>query len=560
MPTPSARSRVGRSLTLSLLGLFAVVGLVAVRLAVLAHAPATDFDDAYMYLRYANHLLAGQGMVWNSGEGAVYGVTSLLHLLVVVLVQSVFSELAPAAVLQVASGGAAMGFLAALIAIAALCSRNARPRRNWAFWAAVIVPLVAFREAFAFHASTGMDTMISALANAVLVFFTLQLARAPNLARAWWAALASLLSVLARPDNLPCALLCPALGVLLLAPRPRGPNGLKPLAAFAVIAGGLLATLVLAEWLWLGSPLPLSFFAKLPFYYGGFAGEFAWNPFLFLQVFALSAWPFVVALILFADRAGLRRAAVLLAPALVTMVVLGRFNQIMGHLGRFYFPFLPFFVTAGVLELDAWLVRLRTGQAAHAGMLWRAGLAVTLTLVGSLSLSAAADRYSSRAQGQKLVALDGFHTPEQTPLPELDSWRSARAIAEMARNAPPHTSFAMSEHGLPGALAPQTTIIDVLGLHDPYFAKHGFSASELFRRRPDVLWLPHSDHTQMLRDIFDSDEFWNHYAFYPDAFFHGIALRTDGPSSARLAELLAAQWQKAYPGLSMADYQAVRGY
>jgi len=541
---------------LDLLALFAAVGLVTVRLVTLANAPATDFDDAYMYLRYANHLLAGQGMAWNLGEGSVYGVTSLLHLAVVVMVKCVFPWLAPAGVLQVASGGAAIGFLAALIGIVALCSRHARLRRNWLFWTAAIIPLVAFREAFDFHAGTGMDTMVSALANAVLVFFALQFARAPNLSRAGWAALASLFAVLARPDNLLCALFCPTLGVLFWAPRPRW----KPLAVFVVTVGGLLAALVLAEWLWLGSPLPLSFFVKLPFYYGGFAGEFGWNPFLFLKVFALSAWPFVVALMLFADRAGMRRAGVLLVPALASIVVLCRFNQIMGHLGRFYFPFLPLFVAAGALEFDAWLGRMGTGQAASSkAMLGRAVLAVTLTLAGSLSLSFAADRYSSRAQAQKLVPVDGFHTAAQTPLPELDSWQSAQAVAELAKAAPARTSFAMSEHGLPGALAPQTTIVDMLGLHDPYFARHGFSAAELFRRKPDVIWLPHSDHTQMLRDILDSEEFWKHYAFYPDAFFHGIALRTDSPHAGRLAELLSAQWQKAYPGFPIADYKAMRG-
>jgi hypothetical protein len=62
----------------------------------------------------------------------------------------------------------------------------------------------------------------------------------------------------------------------------------------------------------------------------------------------------------------------------------------------------------------------------------------------------------------------------------------------------------------------------------------------------------------MLRDLLDSDDFWNHYAFYPDAFFHGIALRTDGPHHARLAELLLSQWQKAYPGLPMREHRAVR--
>ena len=551
-----AGTRARRSLMLGLLGLVAVAGLATARLAALARAAPTDFDDAYMYVRYAKHLLAGQGLAWNPGEGSVYGVTSLLHLGVVALVKTILPSLTPAAVLQVASGGAAIGFLAALVATAALCSRHPRLQRNWIFWTAVLVPLLAFREAFGFHASTGMDTMLAALSNAALVFCTLQFARTPNRSRAFLAAVASLLAVLARPDNLLCALLCPVLALVLLAPKSKG----RPLATFVLIFGGLLALLVLTEWRLLGSPLPLSFFAKQPWYYGGFAGEFTWNPFLFLKVFALSAWPFVVALILFADREGLRRAVVLLLPPLATIVVLCRFNQIMGHLGRFYYPFLPFFVVAGALEFDAWLGRMRVGRAGvPATLAWRAGIAIGATLVSSLSLSLAADLYGSRAQSQKLASIDGFHTATQTSLPELDSWQAAHAIADMAMAAPAGTSFAMSEHGLPGAMAPQITIIDLLGLHDTYFARHGFSATEFFRRRPDVVWLPHSDHTQMLRDILGSEEFWNHYAFYPDAFFHGIALRTDSPNFTRLDELLSAQWQKAYPGLPMADYRAVRG-
>jgi hypothetical protein len=141
----------------------------------------------------------------------------------------------------------------------------------------------------------------------------------------------------------------------------------------------------------------------------------------------------------------------------------------------------------------------------------------------------------------------------------MDSWQAAHAIAAIAVAAPAGARFAMSEHGLPGALAPRIAIIDVLGLHDPYFARHGFSAAELFRRNPDVIWLPHEDHTQMLRDILGSDEFWAHYVFYPEAFFYGLALRTDGPQRERLAGLVAAQWQAAYPGFALADYQAARG-
>ncbi len=550
-----SRSKV-RNLLLGWLGVLLVAALVAERFAMLAAAAPTDFDDAYMYLRYANNLSAGQGLAWNPGEAPVFGVTSLLHLAVLTALRWLFGSLGPAGLLAIASGGAAAGLVAALVGIAALNARHPRLHRNWIFWTAVVLPLVAYREAFGFHAGTGMDTMLSALANAMVVFATLRLARSPSSRTAVWAALASILAVLARPDNLVCAIACPVLALALLAPRPRK----KLLALFCALSVGTLAVIAAAEWRLLGSPLPLSFFAKQPWYYGGFAGEFTWNPFLFLKVFCYSAWPFVVALILFADRQGLRRAAVLLVPALASIALLFRFNQIMGHLGRFYYPFLPFFVVAGALEFDAWLVRIRDGQVVHPRAMWRrAGLAVIAILAGGVSLSVAAGVYGARAQAQRLAPLGGFHVLARAPLPEIDSWQAAHAIAALAAAAPAGTRLAMSEHGLPGALAPHVTVIDLLGLHDPYFARHGFSAAELLRRKPDVIWMPHEDHTQMLRDILDSDEFWSHYDFYPDALFHGIALRKGGGNHERLAALLAAQWQAAYPGFAMADYMAGRG-
>jgi len=532
------------------LGALALAGLGAERLAMLAKAPPTDFDDAYTYLRYAHNLLGGQGVAWNPGEGQVNGATSLLHLFVVAALRWLFPALAPADVLAAAAGGAAIGLLAALVGLLVLHARQPRLRGNWLFWTAVVLPLVAYREAFGFHATTGMDTMLSALANAVLVCATLQLAESPRPATVVWGAAAAMLAVLARPDNLLCAVFCPLLALAL--PRPRG----KLLLLFAALVAGGLGALALAEWRWLGSPVPLSFFAKQPWYYGGFAGEYTWNPFLFLKVFGLSVWPFAVALVAFADRAGWRRAAVLLLPALASIAVLFRFNQIMGHLGRFYYPFLPYFVAAGALAFDGWLardVRLRSRAT-----LVRAGVAAVLLLLGSRALTAAAELYASAANAERLEPAGGFHVPAKTPLPDMDSWQAAHSVAAIAAAAPAGASFAMSEHGLPGALAPQIAIIDLLGLHDPFFARHGFFAGELFRREPDIIWLPHDDHTQMLREILGREDFWAHYVFYPDAFFHGLALRRDGPHHERLAALVAGQWQARYPGFVMADYQAVR--
>ena len=127
MPRTPAR----RSLPVEILGIAVVTALVALRLVLLARAAPTDFDDAYMYLRYADHLLTGQGLAWNPGEGSVYGVTSLLHLVVVGCVKAIGPSLAPATVLQTASGGAATGFIAALVGMVALCSRRPRLHHPW---------------------------------------------------------------------------------------------------------------------------------------------------------------------------------------------------------------------------------------------------------------------------------------------------------------------------------------------------------------------------------------------------------------------------------------------
>jgi hypothetical protein len=543
---------------LRLLFALAVVAVVLERLLALLHAGPTDFDDAYMYLRYAHNALAGQWLAWNPGEAPVYGVTSLLHFLLVTLVSGLLPD-RHAVVLQTASGVAALGLLAALVTLCARFARDLLLRGNFLLWGAVLLPFVCLREAFFFHAHTGMDTMLAALANTAVVFASLWLAEKPSSTRALAAAGVGLLAIEARPDNVIIATLCPLLALALLAPGPR----LRPLLVWA----GTLACVVLMDltlkWRLLGTPLPLAFYAKQPRYYGGFVGEFTWNPFLFLEVALATASPFLVASLLFARRASIRLLLVLFIPAAATLAALFSVNQIMGHLGRFYFPSLPLFVVAGALVTDRWVQglpdELRSPESAPRlarSLLLRLACALLALLGGAQALQAAGRAYQARAQTQALASLGGYRIPAAAPLPDLDSWQASLEIARLAADAPPGTSFAMSEHGMVGAYASRAVIIDLLGLHDRIFARNGFSAAELWRRQPDAIWMPHPDHTQMLRDILDSDELWQHYVFYPDAFTYGLALRKDGPRYAVLAELFAKLWQSTYPGLRPEDYLA----
>jgi hypothetical protein len=423
------------------LGLAALAVCVVVRArGVLAFGP-TDFDDAYMFLRYAHNLRDGHGLVWNPGEAPVFGVTSLAHVVVVTALEALLPRLDGGRLLQLAS--CAMGLLAVLV-LAFTCARftrHPRLRHNHGLWLAILAPLVTLGEAFEFHVRSGMDTTLSLLANALVIRAALSLADRPSRRRAAVTALVSFAAVLVRPDNLLVAGLCPLL--LLWSERGDRPTARLFAASFAAL---VLLGLALAHWR-LGTALPLAFHAKQPGAYRGFAGEYTWNPFLFLEVFLKAALPFVAVPLVLVDRARWRPAAALLLPALLTFPFFFWMNQIMGHLGRFFFPFLPFFVVAAALVFDEALLRKSLRP-------WRLVAAAVVILGGGPALEAAGRRYEARARTQALANLDGYTIPAREALPELDSWQASVEIARLAAAAPPGTIFAMSEHGLVGARAP----------------------------------------------------------------------------------------------------------
>jgi hypothetical protein len=382
--------------------------------------------------------------------------------------------------------------------------------------------------------------MVATLANTGVVLVTLQLMRRPTMGMVLIAVVASTLAMLARPENALPALLCPALTLLFLTPRPRW----KRLALFL---GLCLVLWSVDAWLcvyFLGTPLPLAFYAKQFGYYQAFAGEHSWNPFWFLRVFMASTWIYWFAILSLVNWGNLWRTLVLIVPTFLVMGGLFAFSQIMGHLGRFYFPLLPYIVIAAVLVIDDSLVKIWTWVGAQ--RLLRFTLAGMLVWLGNDGLLAAGQAWAGRQPTN-----EPGETTIPSELPELDSWTSAGYMAQLALSAPVGATFAMSEYGFPGALAPHIEIVDLLGLHDPYVALFGFSASDLFRQGPDVLWMPHPDHRGMLREIVHNPVFQRDYIFFPGAFTYGLALCKTSVHFPALSTALARVWQQAYPGIEL---------
>ncbi len=135
-----------------------------------------------------------------------------------------------------------------------------------------------------------------------------------------------------------------------------------------------------------------------------------------------------------------------------------------------------------------------------------------------------------------------------------------KVVANFSQALPSGTIFAQSEYGYVGAKAPNIHIIDLVGLHDPYFAHNGFSASELINRQPDLIWFPHYHYTKIIASILNSKEFWEQYDYFPGAFDYGIAIRKASPKYQEIYNAINKSWRETYETRSMKDYLATPAF
>jgi len=504
----------------------------------------THFDDAYMFLRYADNLLAGRGHAWNPDGVQVFGSTSLLHLGVVTLLRLWLPRLADATLLLVTS--AIPGYLALVVLVltCARCTQHRLLHGNYLLWGALLLPSLILQETFKCQLRTGMDTMLSMLSNALLICFTVRMTSQGNVRRLVPVVVMAYVTYLARPDNGIYATLFPFLCILLLAPAPRR----KLVVIFSLSMLVVLLADGLAKWLIFGDFLPLAFYAKQHGVYQGYTGMHFWNPIVYLRTFFGAAMPFVCIILLFVRRHTVPMLIAFLLPVSMTFAYYFSVNQIMGFYARFYYPSLPFFVVGAALVLDDWFRARDAGRFfKHQEFLLRVLVLLLVVLGGQQMTYTLATVYEQAFLAAPDVPSSRAYTiAASEPLPQIDGWRGIEEMALLAKDAPGGTVLALTEHGRVGARAPQVTLVDLTGLHDRQFARHGFSAAELFRRKPDVIWFPHRHYARMIHDILGSDVFWDRYRYYPGAFDHGLAIRKDSVHFERLSELFRQRWQALY--------------
>ncbi|HTL46812.1 MAG TPA: hypothetical protein VL688_01980 [Verrucomicrobiae bacterium] len=540
-----------------LLGLAAAVFFLAALRGFVSYISAnrvTQFDDAYMFLRYARNLLDGRGICWNPGGPPTFGVSSLLYLFQI-------------AGLMKITGASGSGLLAAasLANAAAAClvmAASARKivRLSWLksffFLAAVITGGFMISVDLRYQARSGMDTTLAMLTNAALVYAGICLFEKPRARNAVLTAFAAYLTYLCRSDNFIYALAFPVLGILLLQRSGRT----RALLIFAGVFFLLVGLDAAAKGALFGDVLPLPAHVKKPGFYVEYFSRYFINPVLIFNSFLLPCFPLFALLLIGRPLKYWKVAAVFLLPVAVTSVILFNAVQIMGVKGRFYMPGLPFVAAAALSVFDKSFEGVRPfSRECLRHFLVRGACVLVLFLAGPPLLDRA-QLAVARRQNEAL-----YSTPYDLPAyyflvsklpgnPNLNTWWSViLTMNQVVEKLPRGALLAATEDGYISARNPGLRILDMNGLHEPYIAHHGFSAAYVLDQKPDLIWLPHWDYIGSIKGFWSLPRFWEDYEYYPRGFRYGIALRKSSPHYAAIKEAVAEGWPVMHPSVPMAS-------
>ena len=502
------------------------------------------FDDAYMFYRYALNIRHGLGISWNPDGVPTYGMTSLPWVFVVL--PFTVLPLADGHALQLASwlvGTVAIGTMAACVV------RHARSdwlRTPALTFAAIALPL-SLNPVFAFHLTTGMDTVLSLLANAILVCGIVRYVERPAVSRAFIVGALTFAAVLTRPDNGVCALGSAGLAWLAIP----GSRRWRDLAGVAALPLALIGVELLACNWYFQVPLPLGFYAKSLHSYAGFQnGE---NAVEYAYMGTSCAVPFLAALGATLKRKQLPLVVAFLLPVVLTVGYLLTVRQVMGFGGRYYVPFLPYAIVPALLSVDAAL-------AEGARPVRRIGAALAISAAIFLALRPMELGWEKQYRARVMPApipVPELPTKARDPLP-VYSWIRQPGISTIVAGLPRGAVVAASEVGYLAAIAPQATIIDLVGLNDTRIGVHGFSMDDLLARAPDLIWLPQEHYTGLLAVMFGDPRLLEQYIVIAHAFNSGLAIRCGSPLREEIERGVRDTWPALYPSRRLEDYTATR--
>lgn len=308
--------------------LLAYAGLFLRRLV---HPELVDFDDAWMIMRYAQHLVDGHGYQWNISGGPTFGSTSIAYTFWLAGIKFLLGWLLNDT--QIVGFSSLLFLLAATLLLMELTFRFVgklfnleRPQVY------VLMAILLSGRYWMAHGSTGMETSMALVANGLFLWRLVRIGENPNPRNCLAFLGIAYLTYLIRLDHAPFLALTPLIMLPLTYKWP-----MKRVIFLLAMLGIILALDTWVKWSYFGDFLPLPYYVKKFGYYEAYSAYWTWNTVTFLQWYALLTLPFVLVSI-YLWQGNQEQLGVLLGigiPLIITLGVLTSSVQIMGGEMRF---------------------------------------------------------------------------------------------------------------------------------------------------------------------------------------------------------------------------------
>ncbi|MEL6252572.1 MAG: hypothetical protein AAFR87_11225 [Bacteroidota bacterium] len=498
------------------------------------------FDDAFMFIRYAHNLAEHGVFGWNADEAA-YGCTSTGYVFsnYILLKTGIASLLSQDKLLVLQS---VCFFLLGLFLIQKSNLLILDKKNPYRREISLLVLLLVLLNPLMRRNLTGMDTMMSLMSNALLIYATFNYEQKKELKPVILLAFAAYFTFFVRPDNGFYAALFPLLFMFLSGSRWKD----------MFIFSGLFALMILGDSLikhfYFGAVLPIPFYVKNGSFYEAYLGIGLWNTWQYLADFILYGLPFFLLGLLFFGGKSSSRAWAFLLPFILTQLYFLRTVPVMGFESRLLLPSLPFIAAFAVIGIDKWMKE---------GLIWgrKEIMQASLILCGLLLLIFSL-RWGGNAyfQLKKELALEkaqqfDLELPGRTDNDSL-AWYAVELMNELIAEAGDKDFvFAATEHGFLSSQHSDKKILCLVGLHNTASLEgKALNADQMERYLsaydPDLIWMPHYDYPALNYYLVKAPYFEKYYDWYPELLDFGLAVKRDSPYREKVMRKL----REFYPG------------
>lgn len=462
------------------------------------------WDDAYMFVRYADNFVNFGSLTWNPQANSTYGLTSLAYLIIVIPLRMIF-QTEPALVMILSS--LLSGLLALLTMIWLLHRLVTNTVHRQVMWIVLSLSSVVAADSIVAHLTSGMDTTFA------IFVITVWLGVVYTSTNYGLMGVLSGLFFAVRPDLLIVPLL--TMPVLLF----KG-DSYSQLLKYSF--GMTIAILfqITATFIYFGTPLPLSFYAKnISVYSEQFYSYYtntSWGYFLeFVRSYPYLLGIIVISLVTrfrswqWQDR-GLLLGCIAFCIYHIAFVV-----PIMGFSQRFFYPVMPLLIILASRGLVETLNRLpntiiETLQTYPLRVLF-VPLLLIFAFINPMPIILSLVQYTQPASAPT-IGIGRFDLQTAYDYLYIDNWYALDELSKLNDDI----VIATTEIGLPGVMNPRKTIIDMAGLNDLDIALNGFSAEWLMadKNQPDWIYMPFPHYEGMWYAIFNHAVFKDEYQFF----------------------------------------------